>query len=80
MQRSVKSVRRQSVPTTLIEFQGCERGFAPHRTRRYGQPHALFAALGAAALSRTHHSQHGLHGVVAAFTFSVFSSIFVPAY
>ena len=28
----------------------------------------LFASLGAAALSRTHRSRHGLHGVEAAFT------------
>ena len=30
----------KSVPTTLIEFWGCERGFAPHRTQRYGRPRA----------------------------------------
>ena len=60
MQRSVKSVREQSVCTTLKEFRGCERGFTPHRTRGYGsfsrRPYGLFASLGAAALSRTHHS------------------------
>ena len=32
------------------------------------RPHALFALLGAAALSHTHHSWCGLHGIEAAFT------------
>ena len=49
-----------------------EHIFGPHRTWGYGRlsrrPHALFASLGAAALSRTHRSRCGLHGVVAAFT------------
>ena len=50
--------------------QECERVFEPHRTRRYGRfsrrPHALFALLGAAALSHTHCSRCGLHSVTAA--------------
>ena len=66
----------------LKEFQGCEHGFAPHRLRGYGRfsrrPHVLFATLGTAALSHTHHSQSGLHSVVAAFTLSVFPSVFMP--
>ena len=37
-----------------------------------------FASLGAAAHSRTHRSRRGLHGVVAAFMLSVFSSVFAP--
>ena len=65
--------------TTLKEFRGCERGFAPHRMRGYGslsrKPGTLFAMLGAAALSRSHCSRRGLHGVVNAFTLS---SVFVP--
>ena len=79
VQRSVKSVRRAK-RTHYVER--CERGFAPHRTRGYGRfsrrPRALFASLGAAALSRTHRSQRGLHGVVAGFTLSAFSSVVVP--
>ena len=55
----------------LKEFRGCEHGFAPHRTRGFGRfsrrPRALFATLGAAALSHTHRSQCGLHGIVTAF-------------
>ena len=55
VQRSVKSVRRAQQCTTLKEFRGCERSFAPHGTRGYGsfsrRPHALFATLGAAGLS-----------------------------
>ena len=70
------------VRTTLKEFQGCERGFGLHRTRGYGRfsrrPRALFASLGAASLFRTHRCRRRLHGVVAAFTLSVFSSVFVP--
>ena len=87
MQQSVKSVRMTKrtytiYGTTLKEFRGCERSFAPHRMRGNGsfsrQPGTLFITLGAAALSRTHRSRHGLHGVVVAFTLSVFSSAFVP--
>ena len=44
--------------------QDREHVFGPHRTWGYGrlsrQPHALFASLGAAALSRTHRSRCGL--------------------
>ena len=62
----------QSVCTTLKEFRGYKCSFAQHRTRGYGcfwrQPHALFASLGTAALSRTHRSRCGLHSAVAAFT------------
>ena len=51
----------------------CEHVFEPHRMQRYGRfsrrPHALFALLGTAALSCTHCSQSGLHGIEAAFTF-----------
>ena len=87
VQQSVKSVRMTKrtytiYGTTLKEFRGCERSFAPHRMRGNGsfsrQPGTLFITLGAAALSRTHRSRHGLHGVVVAFTLSVFSSVFVP--
>ena len=50
---------RQSIRTHYVErVRECERVFEPHRTRRYGRlsrwPCALFALLGAAALSRTH--------------------------
>ena len=48
-----------------------------HSTERE-DTRALFATLGAAALSRTHCSRCGLDGVLAAFTHSVFSSVFVP--
>ena len=69
----------QSIHTTLKEFQECEHDFALHRTQGYARrPHTLFATLGAAALSRTHRSRRGLHGIVAAFTLSVFSSVFMP--
>ena len=83
VQQSVKSVEGvQSVRTTLKEFRGCERDFKPHRTRGYGhfsrQPGALFASLGAAALSHTHRSRSELHRVVATFTLSIFSSVFTP--
>ena len=71
----------QSVCTTLKEFRGCECSFAPHRTWEYssfsGWPRALFTMLGTAVLSRTHRSWCGLHGIVAAFTLSSFSSIFM---
>ena len=49
-----------------------------HVVSQDDQPHALFATLGTAGLSRTHRSQRGLHGIVVAFMLSVFSSIFVP--
>ena len=87
VQQSVKSVRRAKrtytiYGTTLKEFRGCERGFAPHRTRGNGsfsrQPRTLFITLVAAALSRTHRSRHEHHTIVVAFTLSVFSSYFVP--
>ena len=73
VQRSVKSVRRKAKCTHYVErVRECERVFKLHRTQRYGclsrQPRALFASLGAAALSCTHHSRRGLHGVEAAFT------------
>ena len=62
---------RQSVCITL-KVQKCKHVFEPHRMQRYGRfsrwPHALFALLGAAALSHTHRSQRGLHSVEAAFT------------
>ena len=72
----------QSVRTTLKEFRECECSFEPHRMRGYGhfsrRPHTLFTSQGAAALSRTHRSRSRLHGVVAAFVLSVFSSVFAP--
>ena len=73
VQRSVKSVRRKAKCTHYVErVRECERVFEPHRTRRYGRlsrrPRALFASLGAAALSRTYRSRRGLHGVDASFT------------
>ena len=59
----------------------CEHVFEPHRMQGYGRfsrrPCTLFALVGAAALSRTHRS---LHSVVAAFTRSIFSSIFTPGF
>ena len=73
VQQSVKSVRRKAKRTHYIErVWKCECVFEPHRTRRYSQfsrrPHTLFASLGAAALSHTHHSRPSLHGIEAAFT------------
>ena len=73
VQQSVKSGRRKAKCTHYVErVRECERVFELHRTRRYGsfsrRPHAFFASLGAAALSRTHHSRRELHGVEAAFT------------
>ena len=72
----------QSVRSMLKEFRGCVCGFELHRTRGYGRYsrrlHALFASQGDAALSCTHHSRSRLHGVVAAFVLSVFSSVFAP--
>ena len=73
VQRSVKSVRRKAKRTHYVErVWECERVFEPHRTRRYGRfsrrPHALFASLDAAALSRTHRSRRRIHEVEAAFT------------
>ena len=73
VQRSVKSVRRKAKRTHYVErVRECERVFEPHRTRRYGRLsrplRALFASLGAAALSRTYRSRRGLHGVEASFT------------
>ena len=80
VQRSVINVRRRPKRTYYIErVWGCKRGFELHRTQGYGhfsrRPRALF---GAAALSCTHHSRRGLHSVVAAFTLSVFLSVFAP--
>ena len=53
------------------EFESAS-AFSNCTMRRYGhlsrRPHTLFALLGAAALSRTHCSWRGLHGVEAAFT------------
>ena len=74
VQRSVKSVRRKAKRAHYVErVRECEHVFEPHRTQRYGcflrRPRALFASLGAAALSRAHRSRCGLHGVEAAFTF-----------
>ena len=66
----VKSVRRANHTYKDVSA-------VSHSTERE-DPRALFATLGAAALSRTHCSRCGLDGVVAAFTHSVFSSVFVP--
>ena len=65
MQRSVKSLRRKAKRTYYVErVRECERVFGPHLTRGYGRftrrPRALFASLGAAALSRTHRSRRRL--------------------
>ena len=81
--RGVKSLRRKAKRMYYVErVRECERVFKPRRNTRYGRfsrrPCALFASLGAAALSRTHHSQRGLHGVEAAFTLSVFSFVLAP--
>ena len=62
MQRNANSLRRKAKRTYFFErVRECERVFAPHRTRGYGRlsrrPHALFALLGATALSRTHCSR-----------------------
>ena len=71
-ERSVKSVRRKARRTHYVKrIRECEHVFEPHRTRRFGRllrPRALFASLGAAALSHTHHSRRGLHDIEAAFT------------
>ena len=37
------------------------------------RPCAVFASLGAAALSRTHRFRRGLHGVMGAFTLTVYN-------
>ena len=79
VKRSVKSVMRGKAKRMHYRFvervRQCKRVFEPHRMRGYGRfsrrPRALFASLGAAALSRTHRSRRGLHGVVAAFTLSL---------
>ena len=81
VQRSVKSVMSVERKAKRMYYRyvervrQCKRVFEPHRMRGYGRflrrPRALFASLGAAALSRTHRSRHGLHGVVAAFTLSL---------
>ena len=42
------------------------------------QLHTLFASLGTAAVCHTHHCRRRLHGIVAAFPLSVFSSVFTP--
>ena len=75
MYNKVWKVRRKAKCTHYIErVWECERVFEPHRTWRYGcfsrRPCALFPSLGAAALSRTHRSRHGLQGVEATFTLS----------
>ena len=72
-ERSVKSVRRKAKRMHYVErVRECECVFELHRTQRYGclsrRPHALFALLGTAALSCTHRSRRGLHGVESAFT------------
>ena len=71
VKQSVKSEEGKALRCTLKEFPGCERGFAPHKTRGYGsfsrRPHTLFAKLGTAGLSRTHRSRRRLHDDVVAF-------------
>ena len=81
--RSVKSVRRKAKGTHYVEsVQECECVFEPHRTRRYGclsrRPRALFASLGAAALSRTHRSPDADFTVFRLHLRSLFSSVFAP--
>ena len=66
-------MRKKAKRVYYVErVQECERVFESHRTRRYGgfsrRSSTLFALLGAIALSRTHRSRRGLHGVEAAFT------------
>ena len=65
-----KSLRRKA--KRMYRVRECECVFGPHRTWGYSRlsrwPHALLASLGTAALSHTHRSQHGHHGVVATFT------------
>ena len=73
VQQTVKSVRRKAKCMHYVErVQECERVFELHRMQRYGRLsrwlRALFASLGAAALSPTHRSRCRLHGVEAAFT------------
>ena len=73
VQWRVKSVRRKAKRTYYIErVRQCEHIFELHRMRGYGcfsrQPCTLFALMGAAALSGTHHAQCGLHSIVVAFT------------
>ena len=69
----VESVRKKAKRTHYVErVWKYERVFEPHRTREYGsfsrRPRALFASLATTALSHTHRSWCGLHGVEAAFT------------
>ena len=64
------------------KVQGCDCGFDLHQTQGCGQfsrrPCTFFALLAAAPLYHTHHSRRGLHRVAAAFTLSVFASVFMP--
>ena len=83
VQRSVKSVRKRAMRMYYVErVRECERVFELHGMQGYDhfsrRPCTLFALLGAAALSRTHRSQHRLHSIVAAFMHSFFSSVFAP--
>ena len=76
-------MRRKAKRTYYIErVRQCEHIFELHRMRGYDcfsrQPCALFALMGAAALSGTHRSQCGLHSIVVALRF-VLSSDFTPA-
>ena len=79
VQRSVKSVRRRAKRTYYVER---DVSTVSNRTEREDMvisqdDHTLYL-LCTAALSRTHRCRRGLHGVVAAFTLSVFSSVFAP--
>ena len=64
MQRNTNSLRRKAKRTYFIERVREREDMVGRLSRR---SHALFASLGAAAISRTHRSRRGL-GVVAAFT------------
>ena len=82
VQQSLKSVRKRAKRMYYVErVRECEHVFEPHGMQGYGRfsrrPCTLFALVGAAALSRTHRS---LHSVVAAFTRSIFSSVFAPGF
>ena len=76
-------MRRKAKRTYYIErVRQCEHIFELHRMRGYGcfsrQSCAMFALMGAAALSGTHHAQCGLHSIMVALRF-VLSSVFAPA-
>ena len=67
---ATKCEKCEKAKRTHYEFENVSA--SSNRTERedmvVSQDDALFASLGAAALSRTHRSRRGLHGVEAVFT------------